>query len=172
MPPATTWPATADDWVRRALPVAFTAVRNELSHYSIVGPILSSLVNDGIREAVRRAMQARAYPRYFTDHRELRRWLCRVGYREAVRVLMLSPTVDAALRRLPAEDQRLLRWYYVDQFNDHLLHLMLGTKTRQEARGQLQEAFGRFCLHVNRLLEERGLARQDSPFPILQDGSL
>jgi DNA-directed RNA polymerase specialized sigma24 family protein len=115
------WPDDFIDWAIRQRPRALNLV-----NLGLLGPLgatrlsaeSSRLAELALRHALDVANDRRRFPSYFLNEQEFGLWLVVTGLREGYRLLLRHRGVENELRRLPAEQCRLLVMTFLEQLPD------------------------------------------------------
>jgi RNA polymerase sigma factor (sigma-70 family) len=134
------WPNAFPDWYEWAYPSVFRAVYRYLRRRGLPHDRAVDLAEEATQEAARRAAERQGIPGYFDSREHLRNWMVNVarnyardrlareragqfpeGYDEPQRPSSREDffaRVWDCFSQLPAQDQRILEWYYWDGLTD------------------------------------------------------
>lgn len=114
------WPEDFELWLQPARETAEDRLLVQLHLYPILHGASDSLTRRSLTRAEAAARQRWAwwiyFPTYFADRLQFARWFFSVAYRACLRRVLRLEEVGACVAALPANEQQLLIWLYVDLF--------------------------------------------------------
>ena len=123
--------ASLEDWFRRRWQDALFLLASRLARYPVLNPLKQNIASEAIERAgvIAEYLDSKGYFDDLPNENDRVRWLNAIAFREALRLTALIEWVEAAMQEIVPEDRMILRWCYIDQFNEHDIARLLKLAT-------------------------------------------